>query len=187
MGHALIGTAGYSYDDWKGAFYPEALPKEDRLSFYSLFFPFVELDYSYYRMPEAESARAMAKKTPKDFRFAVKAHKSLTHEVDTTNWKNAAEAFASGIAPFVEAGKLACALIQFPYSFHYTDPNRYYLGQLADALAGMPLAVEFRNAEWASERVLDEARKRGIAIVGVDLPSLRGLPGKRLEAPADFA
>ncbi len=175
MGSILIATSGYSYEDWRGAFYPEGLPKEEFLRYYALFFPFVELNFSYYAMPSARNLAAMAGRTPEGFLFSIKAHKSMTHEVGP-GWREDAAAFARAAGALADAGRLAAVLVQLPYSFHYEPDNRRYLSELIKALAPLPLAVEFRNAEWGGERVLEELDKRGAAIVAVDRPELPGLP-----------
>jgi uncharacterized protein YecE (DUF72 family) len=185
MGKLVIGTSGYSYDDWQGPFYPEGLAKEDRLRHYSLFFPFVELNFSYYKMPEAHSLRAMADKTPSSFLFSVKAHQSLTHEVKR-DWKDDAELFVKAVSVLAERGKLACVLVQLPYRFHYTVENRVYLSELLSELAPFPQAVEFRNAEWMNERVFSELSSRGAAYLAVDEPELPNLPRPEPSATADI-
>jgi uncharacterized protein YecE (DUF72 family) len=175
MGDILIATSGYSYDDWRGEFYPEALPKEELLRYYALFFPFVELNFSYYAMPTAKNLKAMAVRTPEGFLFTIKAHKSLSHEVSPL-WRDDAAAFVKAAGALADAGRLAAVLIQLPYRFHYTPDNRRYLSDLLKALSPLPLAVEFRNDEWGGPRVLEELDKRGAAIVAVDRPELPGLP-----------
>lgn len=165
----LLGTSGFSYDEWKGLFYPADLPKDDYLRYYSLFFPFVELDFSYYRMPEGWRLERMAESTPTGFLFAIKAHRSLTHDIDR-DWPAAAAEFRAAISarPFHE--RLAAIVLQFPAGFRYDGVNRIYLGELIEELTGFPLCVEFRNTEWNGGRVTEEADRRGIAIVAVDPP-----------------
>jgi uncharacterized protein YecE (DUF72 family) len=175
MGEMLIGTSGYSYDDWRGILYPESLPKEEFLRYYALFFPFVELNFSYYAMPKASSLVAMVAKTPSGFCFSVKAHRSLTHEPGST-WRDDAAVFVEALAPMSEADRLLTVLVQLPYSFHHTPENRSYLASLLSALSPLPLAVEFRNDEWQTERVFDELERRGVGVVMVDRPELPGLP-----------
>jgi len=179
-----IGTSGFSYEEWRGVFYPAELPKEDFLRYYSMFFPFVELDFSYYRMPESWRLEHLADSTPNDFLFAIKAHKSLTHEPEG-NWILSAENFKSALRSASFRKRLAGILLQFPYSFHYTDRNRVYLGELSSVLGEFPLLVEFRNAEWCRESVYQEARKRGLAVVAVDAPDLPGLPGRTFPVTSD--
>jgi uncharacterized protein YecE (DUF72 family) len=181
MGEILIGTSGYSYDDWVGPVYPEDLPKYDWLKYYSIFFPFVELNFSYYRMPEAHSLLRMGEGVPKGFKFSIKAHKSLTHEVGSA-WRDDAAAFVKEVAPFMEVERLAAVIVQLPYRFHYTPENRIYLSELLSILSPFPLAVEFRNSEWVHERVLDQLKSRGIGFVCTDEPDLPGLPPRAAEA-----
>lgn len=183
----MIGTSGFSYDDWEGPFYPPGLPREERLQYYSLLFPFVELDYSYYKMPEARSLAGMAAKTHSGFLFAVKGHRSITHDIDPADWRGSAELFMKGVEPLAREGRLAGILLQFPYSFHYSDDRRLYLGNLLAYMAELPLFVEFRNDEWRKESVFGEMRKRGIGSVAVDTPPLPGLPARSLAVTADSA
>lgn len=75
----LVGTSGYSFEDWKGRFYPERLSSSDMLRYYSERFPMVEVNYTYYRMPSVSTMRGMERKTPDDFEFVVKLNRSLTH------------------------------------------------------------------------------------------------------------
>lgn len=76
----LIGTSGYSFEDWKGRFYPDGIRSSDMLSYYASQFPMVEINYTYYRMPSARVTDAMGKKTPADFEFVVKLNRVMTHE-----------------------------------------------------------------------------------------------------------
>jgi uncharacterized protein YecE (DUF72 family) len=171
----LVGTCGYSYDEWKGTLYPGGLKKSEFLVYYSRVFPFVELDFSYYGMPKAAALAALAAQTPPGFLFALKAHKSLSHERGS-DWRERASEFAKAAASLADAGRLAAVLLQLPYSFKRGEDERRYLGALCDALAAFPLAVEFRNDRWQSEGVLAELDRRGAALVLVDRPDLPGLP-----------
>jgi len=171
----LIGTSGYSYDDWEGPFYPPGLSKAERLSFYAERFPAVELNFSYYRQPSASTLARMVEKTPEGFLFTIKAHQSLTHSVGV-DFQEDIDRYKRGIRPLLEAGRLAAILFQFPYSFHYTPDNRRHLQHLCDAFAGLPKAVEFRNSEWQREPVYRGLREASTSLVNVDEPSLARLP-----------
>ncbi len=178
MGTYYIGTSGFSYADWVGPFYPAGLKKTDFLPYYAERFPFVELNFTYYRQPAAGAMEKLISKTPSHFLFSVKAHGSMTHERED-EWKVHTGTFLEGIAPLAEAGSLAGVLLQFPYSFHYTKENRYYLASLTEELhrkGDLPLLVEFRNNEWGDAQVNDELRERGIGKVVTDTPQLRNLP-----------
>jgi uncharacterized protein YecE (DUF72 family) len=175
MGETLIATSGYSYEDWRGVFYPKELPKDDFLRYYALFFPFVELNFSYYAMPKPSSLSAMAARTPSVFRFTIKTHKSLTHERGP-GWRDDALAFGKAAGALADAGRLAAVLVQLPFSFHHTPDNRTYLAELLTALRPLPLVVEFRNDDWLGDRVYDELDRRGVGLAMVDRPELPGLP-----------
>lgn len=171
----LVGTCGYSYDEWRGPLYPEGLPKNQFLEHYAQRFPFVELDFSYYGMPKAAALTTLAAKAPPGFLFSLKAHKSLTHERGS-DWRERALEFAHAAASLAEAGRLAAVLLQLPFSFKRGEDERRYLAALCDTLAAFPLAVEFRNDRWNEEAVLAELDRRGAALVLVDRPDLPGLP-----------
>jgi len=170
-----LGTSGYSYDDWVGPFYPHGTAKSAFLEYYATRFSMVELNFTYYRQPEAKTLIPMLEKTNDDFLFSIKAHKSLTHTVDS-DWKKSAHEYMRGMSPLAESERLAGVLLQFPYSFHYTPDNRRYLGQLCDELHELPLVVEFRNSGWQRESVYGEMKNRKIAATVVDCPPLENLP-----------
>ena len=175
MAEILVGTCGYSYNEWVGPVYPEGTRKEQFLSLYAGRFKTVELDYTYYSMPKEKTIRNMAAAAPK-LTFAIKAHQSLTHRIDGSKWRDDALAYMQGIAPLREQGRLEAVLFQFPYSFHYEAENRRYLGKVLDKFSGITAAVEFRNAEWLNNRVIDGLKGRGVSLVGLDMPELKGLP-----------
>ncbi len=171
-----IGTSGYSYKDWVGVLYPEGTRSSDYLKFYSSEFELAELNFSYYRMPEAQLSARMVSVTSPDFLFSVKAHKTLTHELSAEGMSSVVAEFVRGIEPIVEASKLAVILLQFPFSFHYNRDNREYLSKLCAQFGQLPLAVEFRNRYWQRDSVYDGLRERNITYVNVDEPGLSGLP-----------
>ena len=170
-----IGTCGFSYAEWREVFYPKDLRQSEFLRFYSLVFPFVELDFSWYAMPKAEQLLAMTEQTPPDFLFCLKAHRSLSHEIGK-DWGESAERFSSAAQVLSDKRQLAAILIQLPFRFSYTAENRVYLGDLISALDGFPLVVEFRNEFWYQQRVFDELAKREVCLAIIDRPELPGLP-----------
>jgi uncharacterized protein YecE (DUF72 family) len=180
-GRLLIGTSGYSYADWEGALYPPGTPKDRYLQHYAAEFPVVELNFSYYTIPQARTLERMVQSTPEGFLFAVKAHQSLTHTIGE-DLPTAVERFRQGILPLSEGGRLAAVLFQFPYSFHYNAESRRHLQALCEAFAELPKAVEFRCDEWQRESVYEGLRRFNAAFVNVDAPALPRLP-----KPADTA
>ena len=176
MAEILIGTSGYSYKEWVGPFYPEGAKAGDYLSYYARQFPTVEIDYTYYRMPAADNLRRMMEAAGPDLTFAIKATDTLTHMIDPAKWRDEAKTYLTAIEPMLTAGRLEAVLFQFPYSFHYADNNRKYLNNLLSKFVGVPSVVEFRNAEWSNNRVIEGLRQRGIAHASLDLPDLENLP-----------
>ena len=176
MGEILIGTCGYSYREWVGPFYPPQTKTEDFLRFYAGEFPTVEIDYSYYRMPTAAQLQNMMDTGGPGLSMALKATQTLTHTIESDKWKEEAKTYMEAIGPLHKAGRLVAVLFQFPYSFHYTAENRQYLDSLLGEFEGFPSAVEFRNGEWSSSRVIEGLKKREAAYVSTDLPDLKGLP-----------
>jgi len=172
----LVGTSGYSYAEWVSAgFYPPQTPSTRMLSFYARRFPIVELNYTWYQMPRADALERLCARSPADFYFTAKLTRRLTHEIDLDRWRTAAAEYRRGIAPLQQAGKLKAVLVQLPPFFDRRPQNRRYLALLLDALEGLPLAVEFRHASWAAERVFAELERRRTTLVCVDEPALPGL------------
>jgi len=177
MGTVAIGTSGYSYKEWVGPFYPSGTKQENYLSFYAGQFSTVELNFSYYTMPAAEQLRRMIEtEGTENLSYSIKAPQVLTHKVDACKWRDEAKTYLTAIEPLRETGKLEAVLFQFPFSFHYDDDNRRHLANLLTEFDGVPSAVEFRNNEWTSNRVIDELKKRKVAYVSTDMPDLKGLP-----------
>ena len=169
----LIGTSGYSYDDWVGPVYPPDLPKRDWLSFYASEFPTTELNTTFYRLPNRGMLAAIAAKVPDGFLFSVKAFQGITHEREDPGPQ--IEQFTTALAPLIDAGKFACVLVQFPYSFHANPANRAYLGRLREGFGDLPVVVEFRSREWIEERTFEELRALQLGFCCVDQPPFPSL------------
>ncbi len=176
----VIGTSGYSYDDWREVFYPKELPRGKLLDYYAEEFDGVEINFTYYSFPSQATIARIAEKTPKNFVFSLKANQIFTHSRENDAFE-AIPRFLYGIAPLVESEKLKSLLFQFPYSFHYTRENRFYLDRLLSEFIEktkekIPLAVEFRNTEWFLETVVSKFKEMNTTLVNVDLPRLNRLP-----------
>ncbi len=170
-----IGTSGYSYEDWIGVLYPAGTRKADFLELYSQEFDMVELNYTYYRMPDERQTQGMVNKTGSGFLFSIKAHQTITHNIDNSMINKEIDSFLKGIDPIRSAGKLAVVLLQFPYSFYYNPENRLLLDKICSGFGTAPLAVEFRNCEWQKRSVTDELASRNVTMVTVDEPQIDGL------------
>ncbi|MDY6824603.1 MAG: DUF72 domain-containing protein [Thermodesulfobacteriota bacterium] len=169
----LTGTCGYSYPEWKEAgFYCPDTPAAGMLAAYAGQFPVTELNYTWYQMPKAAAMERMRHKVPDTFLFSAKLTRKLTHEVAPGQWRREAALYREGVSPLVQAGQLAAVVVQFPPSFRRTPDNRHYLAALLDEMGDLPLAVEFRHASWATEKVYDAFAGRKVTLVTVDVPDL---------------
>ncbi len=185
MGDILIGTSGFSYDDWRGFFYPNDMKKADMLAYYARKFRAVEINSSYYGIPPPSTFERMAQKTPDGFRFSVKANKDITHAPDVD--LSVCRQFVESVQPLIDARKLGCLLAQYPWSFKRTETNASRVRQLRGEFGDIPLVVEFRNYSWASEETFALLKDLGIGYCCVDEPRLRGLMPSVAMATSDLA
>lgn len=169
----VIGTSGYSFADWVGPFYPPGMKSGDFLDYYSRHFEAVEVNATYYRMPEAGMFERMVRKTPEGFRFVIKLNQAMTHESsrDPALYRE----FIAALRPLKEAGRYDGLLAQFPWGFKRTPDHRRHLAAMRDLLAGEPLFVEFRHDSWLTPELEPSLRERGIGYCAVDEPRLPGL------------
>jgi uncharacterized protein YecE (DUF72 family) len=167
LAEILVGTSGYSYDDWRGQYYPLQLKKGDMLEYYAREFQYTEINSTYYSLSSQQAVARLAERTPPEFVFTVKSYKSLTHERQGEAAVDAGKLRFS-LAPLVETGKLGAVLLQFPYSFRCSQESRSYLARLGELLQDMPLAVEFRHASWEQQAVWAFLQDLGMAYVAVD-------------------
>jgi uncharacterized protein YecE (DUF72 family) len=168
-----VGTSGYSFADWVGPFYPPGTKSAEFLAYYARQFGCVEVNSTYYRIPQPRVFEQMEKKTPAGFRFVVKLHQSMTHEGSTDAATYAS--FLAVLEPLKAAGKYHGLLAQFPWAFRRTDGNKAHLERLRGLLPGEPLWVEFRHASWMHPRLPEWLRERSLGYCVVDEPALPGL------------
>jgi len=162
QGGVWIGTSGWSYRHWDRTFYPDGLPASEHLGFYARQFSTVELNYSYYRLPDRKTFEHWRASTPDGFLFAVKASRYLTH---MKKLREPTEPLARLLA---HAGGLADAfgpvLFQFPARWEI-DLER--LRAFLVALEAHPrhrYAFEFRHRSWLIDDVYELLRHAGAAL-----------------------
>jgi uncharacterized protein YecE (DUF72 family) len=153
------------------------MPRQEWLAFYSSEFPTNELNFSYYRIPDARTLDLIAAKVPEGFLFSIKAYRGITHEREDAQATLASqiEQFRAGLAPLIDAEKFACVLAQFPHSFHANQTNRAYLKRVREGFGDLPVVVEFRSRDWISERTFDELRELNFGYCCVDQPRFKSL------------
>jgi uncharacterized protein YecE (DUF72 family) len=169
----LVGTSGYSFDDWEGVFYPQGLPKGKRLDYYKDHFNVTEINSTYYRIPHAAVFNNMAKKVNGDFEFMIKTHRSFTH--DRKGIEGSAVEFNNAVKPIVDSGRLSGFIAQFPFSFKFSDENLNYILAGRDLFPDAPLFVEFRHSSWDDKQVFETLRANHIGFCSVDEPNLPNL------------
>ncbi|HUO59117.1 MAG TPA: DUF72 domain-containing protein [Candidatus Acidoferrales bacterium] len=154
-----IGTSGWQYGHWRGPFYPEKCSAAKMLNHYIQHFDSVEVNNTFYKLPRAEALRAWAAAVPKDFCFAVKASRFITHNKKLIDPQN----FLDKFLPVVEVlgGKLGPILFQLPPKW------RANAQRLEGFLAALPRShrytFEFRETSWNSAQVLQILRRYNAA------------------------
>ena len=160
----FVGTSGYAYKEWKGAFYPAKLPADEMLRFYASRLPAVEINNTFYRMPSERVLVEWAGQVPEAFRFVLKASQRITHYARLKIEDDSLDYFLR--TANVLGSRLGPTLFQLP-------PNlKKDLPRLTHFLAGLPrtwrAAMEFRHESWFADDVLEALRARDIALVAVD-------------------
>jgi uncharacterized protein YecE (DUF72 family) len=194
-----IGTCSWADEALVKHWYPEGLPARERLAWYAERFSTVEVDSTYYRVPDEKMVQGWADRTPDDFVMHVKAFGLMTRHpvrleqvppelreempvddrgrVDRPPRELRAgvfRAFLDALEPLRAAGKLGGILFQLPPYVVWKPSSLDYLEWAAEQLGDDRMLVEFRHASWFEEGVVDQAlrwfEERGLAYVTVDAP-----------------
>lgn len=171
-GRCFVGTSGWSYAHWGGGrFYPPGLRSGDWLPFYAERFTTVEINASFYRLPQPESVRRWRELTGGRFRFAVKLWRRITHE---KRLAGCADELRDFLAAFAALGpRRGPLLVQLPPGLGPDLPRlEAFLADLRRAAGRQRwrVAVEFRHPGWLSPEVYDLLARRGAAVCLADLP-----------------
>jgi uncharacterized protein YecE (DUF72 family) len=163
-----IGTSGYNYPEWKGSFYPADLPASKMLPYYAARFPTVEINYTFYRMPNEKLVGGWAAQTPSPYRLTLKAPRRITHDNRLKNVGSLVTGFCDVAGTLGD--KLGALLFQLP-------PNLKKDLALFDAfLAELPprsrAAFEFRHPSWLDDEVYERLSKRNLALCVADSEKL---------------
>jgi uncharacterized protein YecE (DUF72 family) len=156
----IVGTSGYSYKEWKGTFYPEDLPAAKMLPYYAQHFGSVEINNTFYRMPEEKTLTKWASEVPDGFTFVLKAPQRITHQKKLAGAEDDVRHFLD--VARVLGPKLGPLLFQLPPYF------RRDLDKLNAFLALVPqesrVALEVRHDSWLSDDVYDALRGHDVAL-----------------------
>jgi uncharacterized protein YecE (DUF72 family) len=174
-----VGTSGYSYKEWKGNFYPEDLPAKEMLSYYSRRLPAVEINNTFYRLPQASMVENWRDQVPESFRFSIKATQRITHIKRLKNCVEETKYLLDTASLLGE--RLGVVLFQLP-------PNsKKDAERLKDFLALLPgdkrTAFEFRHESWFDDETFELLRKNNSALVVSDTDEK---PLKEITATADW-
>src|SRR6266481_1751598 len=180
-----IGTAGWSYKDWEGVFYPSGMQRrrEHPLEYLAQCFDLVEINTSFYGHIKPELAKVWARRAfavNRDFVFTAKLHRSFTHSpfavmeptsAATIKPSDEDEMLArEGLEALASEGKLAALLIQFPVSYKNTSLNREYLEVLLRQFIEYPRVVEVRHDSWDNPETLALFARGDVAFCNIDQP-----------------
>jgi uncharacterized protein YecE (DUF72 family) len=144
MANLYSGTSGYSYAEWKGAFYPEKLAQTKFLDYYSSRFSTVEINNTFYRFPSEKMLTSWTDTTPEGFTFAVKCNQRVTHHSRLNDVGEITHDFVERCHALGD--KLGPILFQLPPNLKRDDDVlRDFVGVLPP---GARYAVEFRHASW---------------------------------------
>ena len=197
MDNIYVGTSGWSYPKgegtWRGYFYPSG--KRNELEYYSQFFNTVEVNSSFYRPPNPGFAENWVKRTPKDFKFAVKLWQKFTHPKmyqEATGEhaiisQNDVDLFMNSIEPIYRAGKLGSLLAQFPPSFKNDSYGKQILNAVIRTFVRYPLAIELRHRSWSDdENTSKRLRESNVSWVHIDEPKFSSSVAEKVPLTADF-
>ena len=163
-----VGTSGYNYPEWKGSFYPSDLPTAKMLPYYSARFPTVEINYTFYRMPNEKLVSGWAAQTPSPYKLTLKAPRRITHDSRLRNCGDLVSAFC-GVAGTL-GDMLGALLFQLPPNFK--KDLAVFDAFLEDLPPKVCAAFEFRHPSWLDDEVRERLAARDLALCIADSEKL---------------
>jgi uncharacterized protein YecE (DUF72 family) len=164
-GDLLVGTQGWNYQQWMGAFYPEGTRAEDYLRLYARAFGTVEVDSTFYAIPPEKTVRGWAAKVPDSFRFALKLPQEITHVRRLVDCRDVLEEFVARARVLGE--RLGPVLVQFGPEFG--PEHRPALERFLPLLpSDISFAVEFRQPGWLTRATLSLLGEHRVALALVE-------------------
>jgi uncharacterized protein YecE (DUF72 family) len=175
----FVGTSGYAYREWLGTFYPPKLPAGEMLDFYAQHFASVEINNTFYRLPEKDTFQDWTRAVPADFQFAIKAPQAITHRKRLKNVRTETDELLERMS--LLGKRCGPLLVQLP-------PNmKADVSRLDDFLAivdrRVKVAVEFRHPSWFVDPVFACLRRHKAAHCLADAEEL---PKQELTATTDW-
>ena len=178
-GAVHIGTSGWNYKHWKGSFYPKDLPQKKWLAYYVEHFDTVEVNNTFYQLPQFSTFESWRETVPQGFTFALKASRFITHMKKLKDPQTSSEKFFDRSERLED--KLGPILFQLPPGWQLN------IDRLTEFLEVIPsehrYVFEFRNESWLTEAVFDLLKQHNVAFC---IQDFRGKQSPR-EITADFA
>ena len=159
----FLGCSGWSYDGWKGSFYPKELDNRYWLSYYSQIFDFVEIDSTFYRIPSKFMVNNWDKRTTDNFRFAVKFPKVITHDKRLKDVKKDIERFYDVMEPLYD--KILVFLIQLPPSLQIAEGIDLIKNLQYQLDPSFRYAIEVRHHSWFNELFYNYIKEKKYCLV----------------------
>lgn len=169
MSKIYIGTSGYSYPHWVDVFYPEDLSQGKWLEFYAQHFNTVELNVTFYRLPQEKAFEGWYKKTPKDFLFVVKGSRFITHVKKLTDSEEPLDLLISRAKLLKE--KLGIILWQLPPTLKADRRRLEKFLVLCSQFKVCRQAFEFRHQSWFVDEIYELLKKYNLALCIADSPT----------------
>lgn len=179
MTNIRVGTSAWADHD---PFYPPGVRGAQQLTYYAKFFPIVEINMTYYRVPTAKMAEGWVNRTPDGFTFDVKPPRELTSTPEKPGEEapepdaDIAQQFAEAIKPLQDAGKLGAVTFQFPPSYRNTEQHQEYIKLLPELFPDYRLAIEFRRRDWLDEEHAEQTlaliEEAGMSYTMADEPQM---------------
>jgi uncharacterized protein YecE (DUF72 family) len=182
-----IGTAGWSYKDWDGIFYPSGMQRSRQhpLEYLARFFDTTEINTSFYGPLKPELAKLWCRRVGavnKNFVFTAKLYRAFTHSPIAVMGPTSAATIRptdedesrtrEGLDAIAAEGRLGALLIQFPLSFKNTSLNREYLDRLLRQFIEYPRVVEVRHSSWNDAETLAAFSQKNVGFCNIDQPVL---------------
>lgn len=167
MATVFVGTSGWSYPHWEDFFYPQSLHSKDWLNYYGNFFKTVEINSSFYHLPNPATLRNWREQTPDNFLFALKASRFITHLKRLKNTDDSLKLLLESAS--ILGDKLGPILFQLPPKLSYKKDT------LASFLSILPKSFrytfEFRDPTWFNKECLNLLSDNNISMCFQDSPS----------------
>jgi uncharacterized protein YecE (DUF72 family) len=162
-----VGTSGFNYPEWRGSFYPEKFPAAKMLPYYAERFRTVEINNTFYRMPNEKVVRGWSEATPEGFKLTLKAPQAITHYARLRDCEAPVTRFlelAATLGP-----KQGVILFQLP---PYLKKDLPLLDAFLSTLPPVRAAFEFRHASWHDDAVYARLRAQNVALCVADSEKL---------------